>query len=77
MNVKIFENGVQINHIVADEDFARTYCSRHGYTYELEADPPAPPEYTELQLLGQHMTDLELLVMDHISAQTKTEEEIV
>ena len=40
---KIFENGKEINRIVADEDFVVPYCERNGYTYELEV-PPEPPE---------------------------------
>lgn len=41
----IFENGAEINRIVADEDFCRDYCAENGYTYELEPEPaPAPPE---------------------------------
>lgn len=47
MTVKIFENGQLINRIVADEDFAKIYCARHGYTYEIELPPPEPePEDT-------------------------------
>lgn len=32
-----------------------------------EPEPQAPPEYTETQLLGQQLTDLELRFMDYIS----------
>lgn len=69
---KIFENGEQINHIVADEDFVARYCEKHGYTYEMEPEPPALIEYTETQLMGQQLTDLELLVLDHINAKEET-----
>lgn len=62
MNVKIFENGNLINRIVSDEDFAAQYCAKHGYTYEVEPEP-APPTYTETQILGQQLTDLELTVL--------------
>lgn len=65
---KIFENGEQVNHIVADEAFVARWCEKHGYTYEMDPKPPAPPEYTETQLMGQQLTDLELLVLDHINA---------
>lgn len=41
---KIFQDGEEINRIVADEAFAQAYCSENGYTYELEPEPglPAP-----------------------------------
>ena len=42
----IYKNGEEINRIVADENFAKTYCEENGYTYEMstEPDPPFPPE---------------------------------
>lgn len=33
---KIYENGTEINRIVADKDFCDTYCAENGYTYRLE-----------------------------------------
>lgn len=36
MIANIFENGKQIDRIIADEDFAKLYCEQNGYTYELE-----------------------------------------
>ena len=62
----IYQNGEQINRIVADEAFAASYCAENGYTYELEPDPepvPEEPQYTDLQLLAQQVTDLELMVL--------------
>ena len=43
MNWKLFKNGEHINTIVAEEEWLKGYCERHGYTYELEV-PPEPPE---------------------------------
>lgn len=34
----LYENGEEINRIVADEDFAKKYCAAHSYTYEMERD---------------------------------------
>lgn len=36
---KIFKGGTEINRIVADESFCKSYCEKRGYTYELEASP--------------------------------------
>lgn len=70
----IFKDGKKINRIVADEDFAAAYCAENGYTYTMEPDPPPPPEpepvYTETQILGQQLTDLELLLREHIASQS-------
>ena len=69
-NCIIYKDGEQINSIVADEDFAAKYCSANGYTYEMVPDPePVKPEYTEAQLLGQQYTDLELAMLNNISAK--------
>lgn len=43
-NIIIYEDGQEINRIVADEAFARDYCLRHGYTYEVEPEPVPEPE---------------------------------
>lgn len=42
----IYQNGEEINTIVADEDFCRAYCEENGYTYELrpEPEPSTEPE---------------------------------
>lgn len=47
-----------------------------GEAWDVEEIPPEPepspdqqPAYTDTQLLGQQMTDLELLVMEHITNQ--------
>lgn len=42
MRYKIFENGEQINTIIADEAFCKSYCDKHGYTYEEEIIEPIP-----------------------------------
>lgn len=42
---KIFENGIEINRIVADEEFVVSYCQSKGYTYETYIlEEPAEPE---------------------------------
>lgn len=40
---KIFENDVEINRIVANEDFTQKYCQENGYTYLLEELPQEEP----------------------------------
>lgn len=83
MNYCIVESGKITNIIVCENDKVakelEAVPSYNGAAIGQPYDPPNfyDPQYTELQLLGQQMTDLELLVMDHISAQTKTEEETV
>lgn len=51
----IYNDGKQINRIVADEAFASAYCAENGYTYEMEPDPPQTtelePTYTADNLL--------------------------
>lgn len=41
MKYKILSNGEEINRIVADESFCKTYCDQNEYTYEpiLDEDP--------------------------------------
>ena len=52
MNYKIFQNGEQINTIVADEAFVSAYCAEHGYTYEAVTPEPVPePAPTEVEQL--------------------------
>lgn len=52
MRYVIFDNGEQINTIVADEEFCADYCAANGYTYDLEPEPepiPIPePEETSV-----------------------------
>lgn len=71
MTAIIYKDGEEIDRIVADEAFAAAYCTEKGYTYTMRPDPPPPPEpepqYTETQQLGQQLTDLELLVLGHIT----------
>lgn len=43
MIATIFLNGEQINRIVADEDFTRSYCEDNGYTYTMEEEPEPEP----------------------------------
>lgn len=42
MQYLIFENGVQVDTIVADEAFVETYCKENGYTYAEIEQPEAP-----------------------------------
>lgn len=54
-NYKIFEQGKQINRIVASEAFVEEFCAARGYSYEREPDPaPEPQErrYTADDLLA-------------------------
>lgn len=50
MTYKIFKNGIEINRIVADEDFVKEYTERHGYTYELEEEDNEQMELQPSQL---------------------------
>lgn len=62
MNYIIYENGTEINRIVASEAFAKSYCEENGYTFEQEeriAGPgpgPQPPsaEDITLDMLAEH-----------------------
>ena len=52
MRYKIFQNGEQINTIVADESFVSAYCAENGYTYEAVTPEPVPePAPTEVEQL--------------------------
>ena len=43
MIYSIFDkDGNTVNTIVASEEFAKSYCEKHGYTYEQEPDPVEP-----------------------------------
>lgn len=44
MRYKIFENGEEINIIVADEAFVTDYCEQNGYTYQEAPLPDPVPE---------------------------------
>ena len=73
MRYKIFENGIEINTIVADEAFVKSYCEKHGYTYEEDILPEVEPIHTptneeritalEEQLLATDETAVELYEM--------------
>ena len=61
---RIYQDGKKINRIVADEDFAKTYCEENGYTFELEVLPtPEPgqeptPEPSEIEVLRAQVNTL-------------------
>lgn len=59
---KIFQDGEEINRIVADEDFVGPYCAENGYTYELEVPPdPAPePGPSEIEVLRSQVNTLSI-----------------
>lgn len=64
MRYKIFENGIEINTIIADEAFVKSYCEKRGYTYEEDILPevePAEPEVTELEQLR---ADVDYIAME-------------
>lgn len=44
MNYIIYKDGGEVNRIVADEEFCRTYYSANGYSYERVPDPEPEPE---------------------------------
>ena len=53
MDYKIFQNGEQINTIVADESFVSAYCAENGYTYEaVEPTPEPEQEPTDTEVLN-------------------------
>lgn len=63
MIANIFDNGKQINRIIASESFAQAYCQNNGYTYTMEEEPerepePAPPP-DEAALLRAQVTLLQ------------------
>ena len=51
---RIYENGEEINTIVADEAFVTAYCAKNSYTFEEYQMPPEPipaPEATQLDII--------------------------
>lgn len=50
MTYAIFENGEQINTIVADAEFVQTYCAENGYTYEKVVQPALDEQPTPADL---------------------------
>ena len=53
----IFQNGVEINRIVADETFVEKYCTKNGYTYEKLPDPEPIPE-PEVEPTADELIDI-------------------
>ena len=51
MIYKIFENGDEINRIIADSEFVENYCAENGYTYEVEPEPDIETEPTAEEIL--------------------------
>lgn len=78
MDYCIVTNGTIENLIVCEDDATAAQFgalpSYDGAAIGKPYDPPPPPEpepqYTETQQLGQQLTDLELMLMDHIAAQS-------
>ncbi len=61
MNYIIYENGIEINRIVASETFVKSYCEENGYTYDheeeqiVEPEPESPSaEDITLDMLSEH-----------------------
>ena len=58
MRYKILKDGETVNTIIADEEFCKAYCEKHGYTFAedpfpepepLEPEPSEPSVWDELQ----------------------------
>lgn len=75
---RIYQDGQLFNRIVADESFVQKYYNKDGYSYEREPDPEptvTEPEYTEIQVLAQQITDEELARIE--LGQTVTDLELM
>lgn len=78
MNYCIVENGVIENIIVCEDDATAAQFGALpsydgadiGTPYDPPPSPPEPIEYTETQILGQQLTDLELLMREYIASQS-------
>lgn len=55
---RIFDNGEQVNRIVAGAAFVTSFCDEQGYTWELEPEAEAEPEYSEAD-------DTAAMLVDH------------
>lgn len=77
MRYKIFENGKEINIIIADEEFVMSYCAENNYTYEedilltsenaepiLTTDERISTLESENAALSQQLTDTQLALCD-------------
>lgn len=75
----IYENGVLINTICADEDFVISYCQENGYTYSPKdygtSDPPTPSLTPYQQSLINDFNDIQsriiAFIQDHSWATTR------
>ena len=63
MRYKIFENGNEINTIVADATFVESYCKKHGYTYEL-SELPDPEPVEKVTEIEQLRADVDYIAME-------------
>ena len=61
MRYKIFENGVEVNTIIADEDFVSRYCEANGYTYQEERILVLDPAPTVDDRIASLETETEIL----------------
>lgn len=68
---KLFSDGVEINTIESGEDFCKSYCEKHGYTYKLIHDPvPEPmPELTQLDRIEAQVTYTAMMTNTLLEAQ--------
>lgn len=70
---KIFQDGIEINHIVADDEFVNKYCESNGYTYEEYTMPkPETPDTEDSTESETESTDTDPVTWD-ILAQAYTE----
>ncbi len=71
----IYQDGIEINRIEADESFAAEYCARHGYTYVMDppvepepAPEPVEPEYTAEERLEDAICELDAATEQRLTA---------
>ena len=65
MIYRIYDNGEQINTIVASEEFCIKYCEKNGYTYEAQAETSEPTP--EPGTLEDRVSALETAISDGLS----------
>ena len=58
---RLYQNGTEINTIVADEDFVTRHCERLGYTFQRLEQPPAEQKPDRFETLR---ADVDYLLME-------------
>ena len=61
MYYKLYKDGVLINCIKANIDFADFYCKMNGYTYE-EYDEPTPQKESKIETIN--ISEIEEILID-------------